>query len=82
LSVLVWGEKRPVQIRKVIQRRIRRGSNGVDFVGDVNAAVAGNVGESGQTTHVSSRSSVSAQSVRPEKDERGDDAEAQRRTER
>jgi hypothetical protein len=53
-----------MQIRKIIQRRIRRSSNGVDFVGDVNAAIAGNVGEQSSTTHVSSRSTVSAHSVR------------------
>jgi hypothetical protein len=66
-----------MQIRKIIQRRIRRSSNGVDFVGDLNAAIAGNVGEPSSTTHVSSRSSVSAHSVRRGKGRDGDDAEQQ-----
>jgi hypothetical protein len=51
-----------MQIRKVIQRRIRRNTEGVDVVGDVNAAISANVGESSSTSHVSSRSTVSAQS--------------------
>ena len=34
-----------MQIRKVIQRRIRRRGGGVDFAGDVNAVVSANVGE-------------------------------------
>lgn len=54
----------PMQIRKIIKRRIRHSSNGVDFVGDVNAAIAGNVGEKSSRTHVSSHSTVSAHSVR------------------
>jgi hypothetical protein len=58
-----------MQIRKVIQRRIRRSASGVDLIGDVNAAISGNVGESSNTTHVSSRSTVSAQSAR--RSERG-----------
>jgi hypothetical protein len=64
LLVLVGGDKHPMQIRKIIQRRIRRSANGVDFIGDVNAAISGNVGESANKTHVSSRSTVSAQSAR------------------
>jgi hypothetical protein len=50
-----------MRIQKVIQRRIRRKSDAVDFVGDVNAAISANVGERSSTSHVSSRSSVSAQ---------------------
>jgi hypothetical protein len=69
-----------VQIRKIIQRRIRRSSNGVDLVGDVNAAISANVGESSSTSHVSSRSSVSAQSVRQVKGESVDATEERGRT--
>jgi hypothetical protein len=69
------GEDFFMQIRKIIQRRVRRNANGVDLVGDVNAAISANVGESSSTSHVSSRSSVSAQSGRQTKGERGDAAE-------
>jgi hypothetical protein len=51
-----------MRIQKIIQRRIRRRGNGVDFVGDVNAAVSANVGEKSSTSRVSSHSHVSAQS--------------------
>ena len=63
-----------MQFRKVIQRRIRRTGEGVDFIGDVNAAISANVGEQGSTSHVSSRSTVSSHSHRRE--ERRDDGEA------
>jgi hypothetical protein len=43
-----------MQIRKIIQRRIRKRGNGVDVVGDVNAAIAANVGERGAHTRTSS----------------------------
>jgi hypothetical protein len=66
-----------VQIRKIIQRRIRRNTNGVDLIGDVNAAISANVGESSSTSHVSSRS-VSAQSMRQHRGE-SNDAEDQGR---
>jgi len=62
-----------VQIRKVIQRRIRRSGNGVDLVGDVNAAISANVGERNSVSHVSSRSSVSSQSH--PKEERRDEGQ-------
>jgi hypothetical protein len=52
-----------VQIRKIIQRRIRAGSDGVDFVGDVNAAISANVGERSSSNRVSTRSKVTARSV-------------------
>lgn len=42
-----------MRFAKVVKRRIRKHSNGVDLGGDVNAAVAGNVGERGGKTHVS-----------------------------
>jgi hypothetical protein len=63
-----------MQIRKIIQRRIRGGSGGVDVVGDVNAAIAANVDEPFSTTHVSSRSTVSTHSVGADRGERGGDA--------
>ena len=43
-----------MQFTKFIQRRIRKQGNAVDLVGDVNAAIAANVGEPGATTRVSS----------------------------
>jgi hypothetical protein len=43
-----------MNIRKVIQKRIRRASGGVKVDSDVNAVVAANVGERGAATHVSS----------------------------
>jgi hypothetical protein len=67
-----------MQLRKVIQRRIRHKGGGVDLVGDVNAAISANVGERSSTSHVSSRSTVSAHS--PEKEERRDETEGQGRT--
>jgi hypothetical protein len=50
-----------MQLRKIIQRRLRHRSEGVDFVGDINAAISANVGERSSTSHVSSHSRVSAQ---------------------
>src|SRR3954466_1412098 len=64
-----------MQIRKIIQRRIRRSAGGVDFMGDVNAAISGNVGESSSHSHVSSSSTVSARSVQRRKGEDSDAAE-------
>ena len=43
-----------MQIKKIIQRRIRKHGNGVDVVADVNAAIAANVGERGAHTSASS----------------------------
>jgi hypothetical protein len=43
-----------MQFAKFIQRRIRKQGNGVDVIGDVNAAIAANVGEPGANTRVSS----------------------------
>jgi hypothetical protein len=60
-AALLWATTLEMRIQKLIQRRIRRSSEGVDFVGDVNAAISANVGEPSSTSHVSSRSSVSAQ---------------------
>jgi hypothetical protein len=47
-----------MQFRKRFQKRIREARDGVDVAGDVNIAVAGNVGERKATTHVSSRQNV------------------------
>ena len=48
-----------MKVRKLIQERIRHSSDGVNVVGDVNAAVAANVNEPGPThTHVSTRQRV------------------------
>ena len=56
-----------MQFRKIIQSRIHKTARGIDLQGDLNAAIAANVGEPGQTTHVSSRSTaVSAQAKRDE----------------
>jgi hypothetical protein len=49
-----------MNIAKVIQRRIRRSTGGAQVDGDVNAAVAANVGEPGQVTRVSSTQHASA----------------------
>ena len=43
-----------MRFSKLIQRRIRKHGNGVDLVGDVNAAIAANVGERGAHTTTSS----------------------------
>jgi hypothetical protein len=53
-----------MRFSKLIQRRIRRHGNGVDFVGDVNAAVAANVGESGAHTSSSSTQRIVQRSTR------------------
>jgi hypothetical protein len=50
-----------MNFRKVIERRIRSRSRGVDLVSDVNAVVSANVGEKGGATHVSSKQTVSTQ---------------------
>jgi hypothetical protein len=45
-----------VNIRKIIQRRIRHAGDGVNAIGDVNAVIAANVNKGGSRTHVSTRS--------------------------
>jgi hypothetical protein len=45
-----------MQIRKIIQERIRGGIGGTKVDGDVNASIAANVGERGAVTRVSSTS--------------------------
>lgn len=45
-----------MQLRKLIQRRIRAAGSGINLESDVKAAIAANVGERSQTTTVNSRS--------------------------
>ena len=47
-----------MNLRKVIDARIRRRARGVDIAGDVNAVIAANVNESGGSTSVSSKQTV------------------------
>ena len=49
-----------MQIRKLIERRIRHRSGGTKIDADVNATIAANVGESGAVTKVSSTQKASA----------------------
>jgi hypothetical protein len=51
-----------MRFAEVIKRRIHKRGHGVDLVGDVNAAVAANVGERGGTTHVSSSQRITQRS--------------------
>jgi hypothetical protein len=56
----LWDFKRGnalfVNIRKVIEKRMRRQGKGVNAAGDVHAVIAANVGEGRSHTHVSSHS--------------------------
>jgi hypothetical protein len=45
-----------MNIRKIIQRRIRSSGGGVNAVGDVDAAISANIGKSGGSSHLSTRS--------------------------
>jgi len=58
---------------------IRGGADGVDFVGDVNAAISANVGEQSSTNRVSGRSRVTATSVGTDGEERRDESDEQNR---
>lgn len=51
-----------MNVRKIIQKRIRRDDGGVHIVGDVNATIAANVNEPGGHTHVSTRTRVEQRS--------------------
>ena len=53
-----------MRFTKLIQRRIRKHTNGVDLVGDVNAAIAANVGERGAHTSTSSTQRIVQRSTR------------------
>lgn len=54
-----------MNIRKVIQRRIRHTGDGVDVAGDINAAISANVNEPGSSTHGSSKQTVVQRSGEP-----------------
>jgi hypothetical protein len=45
-----------MNIRRIIERRIRQQGKGVNAAGDVHAVISANVGEGSSHTHVSSRS--------------------------
>jgi hypothetical protein len=47
-----------MNIRKIIERRIRHRTEGVDLAADVNAVIAANVGEPGAVTTASNRQRV------------------------
>ena len=53
-----------MRFTKLFQRRIRKQTNGVDLVGDVSAAIAANVGESGAHTSSSSTQRIVQRSTR------------------
>jgi hypothetical protein len=59
-----------MNIRKLIQKRLRNSSCGVKVDSDVNAVVAANVGERGAATHVSSTRRSTASSTREHDDAR------------
>jgi hypothetical protein len=59
-----------MNIRKLIQERIRRSSGGVQVESDVNAVVAANVGERGAVTHVSSTQRATKSSEQERDDSR------------
>jgi hypothetical protein len=61
-----------MRLQKIIQRRIRRRGDSLDFVGDINAAISANVGERSSTNRVSSHSTVSAKSDTREGEKRGE----------
>jgi hypothetical protein len=56
-----------MQLRKVIERRLRRATEGVDAQSDVHAVVAANVGERNRVTSVSSKQAI-AGGKRPRRD--------------
>jgi hypothetical protein len=62
-----------MHIRKLIERRIRQRTGGVDLDADVNATVAANIGERGTVTKVSSTQTASA-GQKPREDEQNDRA--------
>jgi hypothetical protein len=59
-----------MNIRKLIQERIRRSGGGVRVDSDVNAVVAANVGEQGAVTHVSSTQRSTKSSSQERRDTR------------
>jgi hypothetical protein len=51
-----------MDIRKIINRRLRHAGDGIDVVGDINAVISANVEERGATSHVSSKQRVAPKS--------------------
>jgi hypothetical protein len=49
-----------MQLRKVIERKLRHAAKGIDVESDVHAVVAANVGERGAVTTASSRQTATA----------------------
>jgi hypothetical protein len=45
-----------MQIRRVVHKRLRKRSDGINLAGDLNAAIAGSVNEPGSHTYVRSTS--------------------------
>jgi len=62
-------------LSKIISRRIRHKGEGVDLVGDVNAAIAANIGEPGSSTHVSSSQRVVQRSGRTRRETQSTETE-------
>ena len=54
-----------MNLRKVIERSLRRGTEG-DVAPNVNAAVAANIGEPSRSTHVSSKQRIVQRDSRTE----------------
>ena len=70
-----------MNLRKVINRRIRRFGDGVDVVGDVNAVISANVGERGAHSKVSSSQRIVQPAGRTEVTESHTDSPPDRREE-
>lgn len=59
-----------MQLRKVIERRLRRTAAGIDAQSDVHAVVAANIGERGSVTKVtSSRTASAGDPAKPEREQ-------------
>jgi hypothetical protein len=59
-----------MKVRKVIRRELRHGEPGINVAGDVNAVVAANVNEPGEShTSVSSRQRIVQRSTKGDRDE-------------
>ena len=63
-----------MNIRKIIEKRIRHSAEGVDVVADVNAVTSANVGERKTHTSVSSRQEVVQQQRTEENPKDAEDA--------
>jgi hypothetical protein len=61
-----------MNVRKIIQKRLRGAAGGTRFESDVNATIAANVGERGAVTRVSStqRAQSTSESRRDDRDPR------------